>query len=113
MHAFTGCDTVSAFAGKGKASALKLLLNDKKIQETFLELGSEWDLSRDLMDKLELFICLLYAPKAPSTKVNKLRYDMFCAKKGELESHQLPPCYDCLETFSESQPSVRDMTPVP
>ena len=25
MHAYTGCDTVSALAGKGKASALKLL----------------------------------------------------------------------------------------
>ena len=25
-----------------------------------------------------------------------LRYAMFCAKKGELESHQLPPCRHCL-----------------
>ena len=27
MHAYTGCDTVSALAGKGKASALKLFDN--------------------------------------------------------------------------------------
>ena len=26
MHAFTGCDTVSAFSGQGKLKALKLLL---------------------------------------------------------------------------------------
>ena len=25
MHSFTGCDTVSAFGGKGKVSALKLM----------------------------------------------------------------------------------------
>ena len=48
MHAYTGCDTVSAFAGKGKAKALKLLSKNKKIQDTFLKLGQEWDLSPDL-----------------------------------------------------------------
>ena len=26
---------------------------------------------------------------------------MFCAKKGEIESHQLPPCRDCLERHAE------------
>ena len=66
------------------------------IQDTFLELGQQWDLSPELMDKLEAFTCLLYAPKAASMKVNDLRYHLFCAKKGEIESHQLPPCRDCL-----------------
>ena len=42
------------------------------------------------------FTCLLYALKASSTKINDLRYHLFCAKKGEVESHQLPPCRDCL-----------------
>jgi hypothetical protein len=96
MHAYTGCDTVSAFAGKGKAKALKLLTSNRETQNTFPELGQEWDLSPELMDKLEAFTCLLYAPKASSTKVNDLRYHLFCAKKGEIESHQLPPCRDCL-----------------
>ena len=35
MHAYTGCDTVSAFAGKGKAKALKLLTKSKLYQDTF------------------------------------------------------------------------------
>ena len=61
MHAYTGCDTVSA----------------------------------ELLDKLEAFTCLLYAPSASSTKINDLRYHLFCAKKGEIESHQ-PLCKDCL-----------------
>ena len=55
-----------------------------------------WNLSRELMDRLEAFKCRLYAPKSSSTKVNDLRYDMFCAKRGEIQSYQLPPCRDCL-----------------
>ena len=36
-------------------------------------------------------------PKAAFTKVNDLRYHLFCVKKGEIESHQLPrTCRDCL-----------------
>ena len=86
MHAYTGCDTVSAFAGKWKASALKILTSNKESQDTFRMLGQEWDLSPDLMDKLEAFTCLLYAPKASAVNVNDLRYHLFCAKKGEIES---------------------------
>lgn len=36
MHAYTGCDAVSAFAGKGKVKALKLLTSNKEHQNTFL-----------------------------------------------------------------------------
>lgn len=36
MHVYTGCDTVSAFAGKGKAKALQLLTSNKEYQDTFL-----------------------------------------------------------------------------
>lgn len=101
LHAYTGCDTVSAFAGKGKASALKLLMNNQETQDTFLKLGQEWDLSLDLLDKLEAFTCVLYAPKASTTKINELRYHLFCAKKGEIESHQLPPCKDALTKHAQ------------
>jgi len=36
MHSFTGCDTVSAFAGRGKLSTFKLLKSDETYQEAFL-----------------------------------------------------------------------------
>ena len=35
VHAYTGCDTVSAFAGKGKAKALKLLSKTRKSNTHF------------------------------------------------------------------------------
>ena len=40
MHAYTGCDTTSAFAGKGRASALKLLTNNRGNQIHILRIGS-------------------------------------------------------------------------
>ena len=101
LHSFTGCDTVRAFAGKGKISALKLMLANRNIQQMFTRVGEEWNLSEELMNELEAFTCLLYAPKGASTKVNDLRYTLFCTNKGEIESHQLPPCKDCLEKHAQ------------
>ncbi len=95
-YTYTGRETVSALAGKGKASALKLLTINREIQDTFLLLGQMWNLSRELVDRLEAFKCRLYAPTSSSTKVNYLRYDMLCAKRGEIQSYQLPSCRDCL-----------------
>ena len=96
MHAYTGCDTVSAFAGKGKAQALKLLTDSKEIRDTFKRLGQDWDICPDLIKSLEPVTCRIYAPKSIITVINDLRNQMFCAKKGDCESHQLPPCRDGL-----------------
>ena len=91
MHAFTGCDTVSAFAGKGKAQALKILKKNKKGQEALTELEKDWDLPPELTDKLEELTCLLYSNNTATTKDNELRYQLFCSRRGEIENHQLPP----------------------
>ncbi|KAL8625537.1 hypothetical protein ACOMHN_014626 [Nucella lapillus] len=95
MHAYTGCDTVSAFAGKGKLNALKILKGDEDVKQAFLELGESWELTSELFQHLERFTCIWYSKQGPSD-VNVLRYHMCCAKDGEIESHQLPPCKDCL-----------------
>lgn len=96
MHAYTGCDTVSAFAGKGKLAALKLISTNIDVYDACVQLGDDWNVSEQLMDKLEKFTCLIYGAKAGAMQVNDLRYHLFCAKKGDIESHQLPPCKDCL-----------------
>ena len=53
MHAFTGCDTLSAFAGNGKAQALKILKKNTTSREALTELGREWDLPPKLTQKFE------------------------------------------------------------
>jgi len=95
MHAFTGCDSVSAFAGKGKIKAFKLVSQSDTYQHTFRQVGQYWKVSEDLHMKLEEFTCALYGAPG-SSDINACRYRLFCAKKGELESTQLPPCRDCL-----------------
>ena len=41
MHAYTGCDTVSAFAGRGKIGALRIVKEQRSFQEMFDLLGVE------------------------------------------------------------------------
>ena len=101
LHAFTGCDTVSAFAGKGKVSALKLVMGNQDLQDVFSELGQNWQVSGEMKSKVEAFTSRWYAPKSSAKQINDLRYHLFCAKRGEIESHQLPPCRDCLHKHPE------------
>jgi hypothetical protein len=97
VHAFTGCDSVSSLAGKGKIAAVKLLRKNRAMRETFVKLGKNWELSETMYRSLESFTCALYGCKADCTDINNLRYNLFCSKKGEIESHQLPPCKDSLQ----------------
>ena len=46
-------------------------------------------------------MCHLYQSKARTSDVNDLRCKLFCAKKGEVESWQLPPCAAALRQHSE------------
>ena len=53
LHAYTGCDTVSAFAGRGKVSALKLLQKNEKFCETFQKVGADWTITPELYAALQ------------------------------------------------------------
>ena len=97
LHAYTGCDTVSAFSGVGKIKGFKLMCKEKVFRDTFAALGETWSLTIDMLSALESFTCRLYAARTPETGVNALRFSMWRAKKGGVESGQLPPCKDCLE----------------
>lgn len=96
LHSSTGCDTVSAFAGKGKISVFKLMQKNGKYQGAFTRSGKEWSVPRDLSSVLQEFTCKFYATRCPSVGVNELRYQLFRAKKGAVESGRFPPCEDCL-----------------
>ncbi|KAJ8403211.1 hypothetical protein AAFF_G00354280 [Aldrovandia affinis] len=96
MHAYTGCDTLSAFAGRGKLRALKLIMRSEHFQEVFRKLGQSWELSMDLFKKLQAFTCKLYTASMTTEDINTARHQLFCAQRGELESSQLPSCEDCL-----------------
>ena len=58
LHGFTGCDTISAFSGKGKVKPLQLML--KNVAYVALSIGEELELSEDLFRVVQQFICELY-----------------------------------------------------
>ncbi len=93
FHAFTGCDSVSAFAGQGKVGPLKLL-DEQEFETAMKDLGSQWEIAPKTLEGLEKFVCRMYSSKSKVSKVNELRYHIFKAKKGDVESGQLPPCND-------------------
>ena len=93
LHVFTGCDSVSAFKGKGKVKALKLLDKSEELLETFQKLGQDWSVTEDIMAGLETFVCLLYGQKK-CNDVNEARYAIFRLRcKSDAG---LPPNKDCL-----------------
>ncbi|XP_041373542.1 uncharacterized protein LOC121386637 [Gigantopelta aegis] len=71
VHAFTGCDTTSAFVRKGKVIALNILKQHQDFVEIFQRLGKSVEIDDDVFDKLERFTCLLYGDAGTLTN-----YDM-------------------------------------
>ena len=89
LHAFTGCDSVSAFAGKGKIKAQKLLINSEFVN-LFSLLGTSWFVTEDMIDRLSEFVSCLYGKRMED--IDLLRYQLYCAKGGKVEPDALPPC---------------------
>ena len=66
------------------------------VSRSSMELGRAWDVSHEVFKKLQEITCCLYVPSTHTADVNLLRYQVFCRRRGEVESSQLPPCEDCL-----------------
>ena len=87
---------MSAFASRGKLSALKLMKKDIAYQETFSQVGQSWDVQQHIFQKVQQFTCPICVAASRTTEVKDLRYQLFCVKMGEIESSLLPLCRDCL-----------------
>ena len=107
LHAFTGCDTTSAFVRKGKLAPLKTLQRNPKFVSTFAQLGVTVQIPPHVLLDLEEFVCILYRGRSSRTAdINKLRFEKFQERfdaSSELLScyegidmSLLPPCRDSL-----------------
>ena len=81
MHAFTGCDSVSPFSGRGKVKALKLLMDNENFQDTFRQIGESWTLSPDILLSLEDITCNLYVSHTNIKRVNEMILPRFLHAK--------------------------------
>ena len=73
LHAFTGCDSTSAFKSKGKVRPIQLMLKDKLIINACSALGDSWILSNNILEGLERLTCRMYGMTKINT-VNECRY---------------------------------------
>lgn len=93
FHALTGCDTTSAFFGKGKTTAWKTWTIYPDITEALLSMVnniySPLTLESPCFKAIERFVVLLYDKTSELTSVNEARRDLFSKKNKDLE--HLPP----------------------
>ena len=91
---FLGCDSVSAFYGKGKVAPLKAIRKDDDFVAAFCKLGDSLNVALDVRKALEKFVCCLYSC-AGQESVNEARFNLF--KKGQYSEKFLPPTNDVLQ----------------
>ena len=90
FHAFTGCDVVSAFRGKGKKSAWKTWNVCDEASDVFSKL-SHYPPAVDDADlkTLEKFVVMMYDRSSTADGVDEARLDMFARKQRPYEA--IPP----------------------
>lgn len=82
VHAFTGCDVVSAFRGKGKKSAWQTWNVCKEVSNTFTKLSQcVADLDEADLHNLEKFVVLMYDRSSADTSVNDAKLNLFTRKQ--------------------------------
>ncbi len=106
LHAFTHCDTTSAFRGVGKKKPIKVMQKLPKFQPILSKLGLEWEVSEELFAGLEEFTCAIYG-RARYKDINNLRYilikekcyngDRLRPSCSNVDLSAFPPCRGALQ----------------
>ena len=90
FHAFTGCDTVFSFGGRGKKNAWSTWKVYPEATDAFEDLLLMQDeISNHAMSVLERFVVLLYDCTNDNMRVNDARKKLFTQNSRSLEN--LPP----------------------
>ena len=93
FHSFTGCDTTSAFFGKGKKSAWEAWKCYHDVTSAFTSMAlhpfTEVDANAQHFQLLERFTIVLYDKTSDLQHVNDARKELFCQKGKTME--RLPP----------------------
>ena len=71
-HAFTGCDHTASFSRKGKVRPLRLLEKTESAIEAFVALGTNAEITKEIIETIEAFVCSMYGKKNLSS-VNEMR----------------------------------------
>ena len=98
FHAFTGCDTTSAFKGIGKKKSYEALKAYTEIETIFADIHAHPfpDLNENdsRFEKIERFVILMYSRTSIVTSVNEARMNMYFSKTQNIEN--IPPTKNAL-----------------
>ena len=89
FHAFTGCDTVSCFGGRGKRTAWDTWKAYDSVTPAFCSLAATPESIESSIKPLERFVILLYDRTSSLECVNQSRKQLFTQKGRSIEG--LPP----------------------
>lgn len=90
FHAFTGCDVVSAFRGKGKKTAWQTWDVCPDVTEVFRKLSKYPPvISEHDQNVLEMFVIMMYDRSSATASIDDARLDLFARKQKPYES--IPP----------------------
>ena len=94
FHAFTGCDTVSAFTGRGKKTCWDVWSSYAPVTSAFIDLSKQpGDIPEHCLELCERFVVLLYDRASSSNSVNFACKKLY-ARKHNIDS--IPPTQDAL-----------------
>ena len=98
FHSFTGCDTTSAFFGRGKKSAWEAWNCYHDVTHAFTTMAllpyTKVDVDARHFQLLERFTVILYDKTSNLQHVNEARKELFCQKGKTMD--RLPPTQDAL-----------------
>ena len=82
LHALTGCDSTSAFKGRGMRAGVNLAMTFPDLSAGLSELACDFTVSKRLHLECEKFVCFLYR-KTATVEVNELRHQLFVSKASQ------------------------------
>ena len=101
FHAFTGCDTISSFAGRGKKTAWNTWNIFPEVTAAFEDLLHMQESIRNAtISTLQRFVVFMYDRTSDIEEVNVVRKYLFTQKSRSLEN--LPPTLAALEQHIKS-----------
>ena len=95
FHALTGCDTTSAFKGRGKKTAWQ---DYEEVTQTFTYLATHpfqcLNINSEHFKRIERYVVVLYDKTSSLSFVNEAREELFCRKSRTIDN--IPPTQDAL-----------------
>lgn len=107
MHAISGCDTVSSFAGIGKKTVWDVWRSLPSLTTLFGHLSQTPEAISDHdMEEIERFVVLMYSRTSQLVTVNAARKQLFQSKAGKPSSFKSSSISTCQMCIISSRPHL-------